>query len=108
QEPMTTPTSCCSFFFSALGRGRTAALALVLGCVAPLCAQRPGEKHFDLPAGDAAVTLPRFIVQAGEQLAYLVDNVRGVPTNPVAGDFSARAALDRMLAGTRLIASEDR
>src|SRR4051812_48565374 len=85
-------------------RGALAALFLV-----PLAvAQRQTQKSFSVPAGDATVTLPRFIEQAGEQLAYLVDNVRGEKTNAVTGPSTARQALDQMLAGTRLTASQDK
>src|SRR3954468_22478440 len=73
-----------------------------------LLAQRAAEKNFNVPGGDATTTLPRFVEQAGEQLAYLVDNVRGEKTNPVNGQFTTRQALTRMLAGTNLVASEDK
>jgi len=89
---------CALFSFSCLG----------VVMVAPLHAQLAAEKNFNVPAGDAAATLPRFVEQSGEQLAYLVDNVRGENTHAVVGRFTARRALERMLAGTKLIASEDK
>jgi TonB-dependent siderophore receptor len=64
-------------------------------------------RHYDIPSGDAATTLPRFIEQSGEQVVYLVNHVRGVTTHAVRGEFEARAALDRMLAGTELYAVQD-
>ena len=65
------------------------------------------RRDYDLPGGDAASTLKQFADACGEQVVYLVDNVRGVTTNAVAGRFTAREALDRMLAGTRLLATQD-
>jgi len=64
-------------------------------------------KFYNIPRGDAATTLPKFVEQSGEQVVYLVNNVRGVTTHAVRGEFEARAALDRMLAGTELYAVQD-
>ncbi len=64
-------------------------------------------KSFNIPRGDAATTLPKFVEQSGEQVVYLVNNVRGATTHAVRGEFEARAALDRMLAGTELYAVQD-
>lgn len=63
---------------------------------------------FALPAGSAEATLDAFSSQAGVQVVYLHDEVRGVPTIPVRGNFTPRAALERLLAGTELEAREDR
>lgn len=65
------------------------------------------SKSFNLLGGDAATTLKRFADGSGEQIVYWVENVRGQQTNAVVGEFSAREALDRMLAGTTLVASHD-
>ena len=68
----------------------------------------PAEKRtFTLPRGDAAVTLKQFATVAGTPIVYLVDRVRGVATNPVRGEFTARDALDRMVANTGLVAVQD-
>jgi len=64
-------------------------------------------KKFDIPKGDAAVTLRLFVQQSGEQVVFLVDRVRGVATNAVIGEYTPRAALDRMLANTELTVYED-
>lgn len=65
------------------------------------------EKNFDLPAGDAARTLPQFATQSGEQIVYMLDSVRGEMTHAVQGQLRPRDALERMLAGTALNASQD-
>src|SRR5688572_12276046 len=72
-------------------------------CGAPATA----EKAFTLPAGDAATTLTQFAAQSGEQIVYMVDNVRGEQTNAVNGRLPPRLALERMLAGSALTASQD-
>ncbi len=90
-----------------LRRALLAASALCALLCAPTTRGADARKSFHLPPGDAAVTLRRFSQQAGEQIVYPVDRVRGVPTNPVDGDFTAREALARMLAGTELQVVQD-
>lgn len=67
----------------------------------------PPKTLFRLPEGDAAVTLRQFSQQARTSIVYPIDVVRGVKTNPVQGEFTAREALDRMVAGTVLVVSQD-
>ncbi len=68
----------------------------------------PAEKRaFNLPRGDAAVTLKQFAAAAGTPIVYLVDRVRGATTNAVTGEFAPREALERMLAGSALEAAQD-
>lgn len=78
-------------------------LSLCLGNLQPLLhAADAGRIHFALPAAAAEVTLETFAEQAGEQIVYLLDDVRGVATNPVQGSFTYREALERLVAGTGL------
>lgn len=64
---------------------------------------------FDIPAGSAAQTLPKLSAQAGGlQVIFRSDVVAGVSTAPIRGKFVPRAALERMLAGTPLVAVPDR
>lgn len=83
----------------------TVALALVFAACA--LGADTSKKSFQLPAGDATATLKRFSEQSGEQIVYPVDAVRGVQTNAVSGELSAREALDRLLAGTELRVVQD-
>lgn len=84
---------------------------LVFSSITPLSAatneSEPTRKTFSIPAGDAAATLKQFTEQSGEQVVYLVNDVRGVTTKPVAGDFTPREALSRMIAGTDLVVVQD-
>jgi iron complex outermembrane recepter protein len=65
-------------------------------------------RRFSLPAGDAAETLPRFAEQANREIVFSAADVRGVKTNPVSGSHVPRAALDALVAGTGLVATQDR
>lgn len=72
---------------------------------APALAQ---TRTFQIPAGDATLTLQAFAGQSREEVIYLVDRVRGITTAPVSGRMPARRALERMLGGTPLTYQEDR
>jgi hypothetical protein len=65
------------------------------------------ERDFDIPAGEALVTLKQFVAQSGAQLIYSVEEVEGVRTQPARGRFGALAALARMFDGTPLSAARD-
>jgi iron complex outermembrane recepter protein len=80
---------------------------LVLAPLTALAGADEALKQYDIPAGDAATTLRQFVEQSGEQVFFFVNKVRGLATVEVRGEFTARAALDRMLAGTALYAVED-
>lgn len=86
---------------------RLAGFLLVLLFAVGLSAAEPVRKNFDVPAGDAAATLRQFAEQSGEQVVFLVNKVRGVATKPVRGEFTAREALERMIAGTDLALVQD-
>ena len=66
-----------------------------------------GRRSCDLPAGEAPATLRIFSDRFGKEVLFAADVVRGVHTNAVRGDFTAREAFDRMLAGTDLTAVSD-
>lgn len=66
-----------------------------------------GRRHYDLAAGDAATTLRHYAGQSGEQVVYVVPRVRGVMTNAVKGDYTARDVIERMVAGTGLVVVRD-
>ena len=60
------------------------------------------RRPFAIPAAVAEVTLETFSDQAGAQLVYLIEDVRGVTTHPVQGTFAIRDALERLVARTEL------
>lgn len=82
-----------------------ALLAVALGSVPAVRAQS-APQDFHITAGPASLRLQDFISQSGVQLLYAADEVRGVATNAVAGSYTAMDALDHMLAGSGLVATE--
>jgi TonB-dependent receptor len=88
-------------------RGRAwLAAALLLGGLAVRAAE-PVRQWFDLPAGDAAVTLRQLSEAARTEILFSAEIVRGLRTPPVRGEFTALEAGNRMLAGTQLQALQD-
>jgi iron complex outermembrane receptor protein len=63
--------------------------------------------NFDLPAGDARQMLRQFAAQAKREIVFPVELVTGITTKAVKGEFTAREAIERMLAGTGLVAALD-
>ena len=82
-------------------------LCFFICCALVLRGAEVPRKKFDIPKGDAAVTLRLFVDQSGEQVVFLVDRVRGVTTNAVVGEFTPRSALEQMLAETELSVYQD-
>lgn len=78
----------------------------LLAASVTLAAETP--RTFDLPAGDAADTLRRFAQQAGREIVYPAEEVRGHQTNAVRGELLVNEALQRLLAGTALVAELDK
>ncbi|MDB6114383.1 MAG: TonB-dependent receptor, partial [Lacunisphaera sp.] len=83
-----------------------AAFSILALTIATSAAEAP-RKNFNLPAADAVTALKKFSEQSGEQIVYPVEQVRDVTTNAVQGEYTARAALDKMLAGTDLVVVQD-
>lgn len=87
---------------------RVALAVSILSFASALAAATPGKAHdFDIPAGDASVTLKQFSRQIGEQLLFAVEAVRGARTQPVKGRMTTREALDVLLAQSGLVADHD-
>lgn len=84
-------------------------LLLVVAALSLHAALGAGDprRAFDLPAGDAASTLKRFVEQSGEQVLFVAPQVRGVVTRPVRGLLAPRQALAAMIEGTPLQIVED-
>jgi len=62
------------------------------------------RSKFDIDAGAALDALKRFAEQSGRQLLYAVADVDGVTTNEVKGELTPRDAIERLIAGTPLVA----
>lgn len=77
-------------------------LSLLAGLVPLVAAETSAPRKFDVPAGSAERTLRQFSAQAGVELIYSTDAVKGVATRAVRGELSAVNALEQMLADTPL------
>ncbi len=84
-----------------------ALLGLGLATPGALSAADSANRAFNVPAGDAIVALKQFSAQSGEQLLYSFDDIHGVQTHAVSGEFTAIAALNQMLERTSLRARQD-
>ena len=82
---------------------RAAAAVLAVSAWASDAAKRA----YDLPAGDAAVTLRQLSEASRREILFAAEVVRGVTTNPVRGELTALEAGQRLLAGTPLVVLQD-
>ena len=64
-------------------------------------------RSFNVPAGELQPALDAYIQQAGVQLIYRVEDVRGLRTKGVRGEADVAAALSRLLADTGLTIQQD-
>jgi iron complex outermembrane receptor protein len=71
-------------------------------------AAEPARRAFDVPAGEATVSLKLFAEQSGQEIVYPVDAVKGTQTHAVKGELTPKDALDQMLAGTGLVLTESK
>jgi iron complex outermembrane receptor protein len=66
------------------------------------------ERQFELSAMDAVHGIPEFARQAGIQIVAPADDLGGISTPEIRGNFDVRVALKKLLVGTDLeIASDD-
>jgi iron complex outermembrane receptor protein len=75
------------------------ACALLIGISAQAQSQ---TKSFDIAGGDLKFALDAYLAQAGVQLIYKVDDIKGLSTKGVKGALTPDAALAKLLEGTRL------
>lgn len=88
-------------------RGFALTAAAGLSLLAAMRAEDAKPRPFDIAASDAEKALKEFSVQSGQQVLVPSELVAGVRTPGVHGEFTPRVALDRMFAGTRLVAVPD-
>jgi iron complex outermembrane receptor protein len=65
-------------------------------------------RSFHIEAGSAAQTLKQFALQAQSEIVFSAELVADVRTNAIGGELVPKAALEQMLAGTGLLATQDR
>ncbi|HEX2012889.1 MAG TPA: TonB-dependent receptor [Roseateles sp.] len=88
-------------------RGRTLR-RLALACTLAVAATAHAQgREFDVAAGDLKAALDAYIAQAGVQLFYKVDDIKGLSTKGLKGHLPPEQALARLLEGTRLKVRRD-
>src|SRR5438094_4999027 len=80
-------------------------VAAVLTCAG--FAAESVKVHFDLAPDSAEKSLKQFSAQSGVEVIFSTDLAANVKTNGLTGDFTPREALNRILAGTPLVATEN-
>src|ERR1019366_4876731 len=100
-----TVTPCLLRMCNSVDAMRRVVLLLVIAAFASVARsdQPTAKRHYELAAADAATTLRQFAEQSGEEIIYVVTTVRGVTTNVVKGEFTAREALARLVVNTGLL-----
>lgn len=104
---MTTPHQFLRGTGGRLARHLSAAFGLLLALCSLTAAPAP-KRSYDVPASDAVVALRAFAAQSGQEIIYPAESVRGIRTNAVRGELTAREALDRLVAGTALTVAASR
>jgi iron complex outermembrane receptor protein len=82
-------------------------LALVCTLALAASAAHAQSREFDVAAGDLKAALDAYIAQAGVQLLYKVDDIKGLSTKGLKGALTPEEALTRLLEGTRLKVRRD-
>ena len=77
------------------------ALAIVFA-LGPLAGAAETKQNFAVAAGDAAIALKQIAKQAGQQIVFPAQDVKGVKTPAIKGEYSLPEALALMLANTGL------
>jgi iron complex outermembrane receptor protein len=81
--------------------------SVVLGAVCSLLAATAmcevESFHFELGTQSMSAALREYARISGEQIIFTEEVVAGVEVAPLSGEFTARAALSLLLAGTQLV-----
>ncbi len=81
---------------------------LALACTLAIAATAHAQvRDFNVAPGDLKTALDAYIAQAGVQLLYKVDDLKGLSTQGLKGNLSPEDALSRLLEGTRLKVRRD-
>lgn len=81
-------------------------IAVAVAAMAATPVSAEVDRDFDIAAGPLSETLARYAAQSGVQLIYPPSLAVGRKAAPLRGRFSARTALERLLAGTGITAQE--
>lgn len=78
-----------------------------LACVFAADPDANAPRAFDVPAGEAVDTLKLAARQAGREIVFFAETVRGTHTVALQGVFPPREAFDRLVASTGLVVVAD-
>lgn len=90
----------------ALNRICATGLLLLVLCTASVSAAIAEKRDFKIEAQDAATALTEFGRQAGVQILFQYDSVKGHRTNAISGELEAKEAIRLLIEGTGLQVSE--
>src|SRR5687768_11284818 len=83
------------------------ATSVALVCISCMTAHAAEFTPIDIPAGELAQALRTLAKQAGVELFYQTDVVKGLRTKGVTGTLSAQDAVSKILEGTPLVLKTD-
>lgn len=86
-----------------LGLPVLALLAVIGGFVASAAMSQTRSFHFDIGTQSMSAALRDYAKICGQQIIFTEEVVAGIEAAPLLGDFTAVAALSRLLAGTDLV-----
>jgi iron complex outermembrane receptor protein len=87
-------------------RSTLLSLACAAAFVAPAGADSPAtsaKRAIDVPAGELTAALELLASQSGVEFVYAMEQIKGLRTRGVHGEFSAETAVMKLLEGTRLV-----
>jgi hypothetical protein len=79
--------------------------AIIFACA--FAAEVALTKAFNLPPDIAENSLKKFSEQSGLEVVFATETVGKIRTNAVKGEYAAREAMNRLLAGTGLVVAEN-
>ena len=81
---------------------RSAVLAITCAIFISGIAMADALKQVDVPSGDLATALQKLAEQSGAEFIYSVDQIKGIHTEGVHGEYTAEKAVTKLLEGTKL------
>jgi iron complex outermembrane recepter protein len=79
-------------------------LVIAFACAISMSATAMADapRQIDVPSGDLATALQKLAEQSGVEFIYSVDQIKGLRTGGVHGEYTTEKALNKLLEGTKL------
>ncbi|MEJ1962749.1 MAG: TonB-dependent receptor [Gammaproteobacteria bacterium] len=81
---------------------RSTLISIACGISLSAHAMADTPRKVDVPAGEMTTALQRLAEQSGVEFVYSADQLKGVHTNGVHGEYTAEKAVTKLLEGTKL------